>query len=68
MLMAGPYREQPDRYIDNFNGAGERTIVGINREVLGQRKDGTTFPPVRRQGNDEEGSVFVVTIQDPRAE
>jgi two-component system sensor kinase FixL len=40
MLMPGLYREEHDSYIDNFNQTGERKIIGIGREVLGQRNDG----------------------------
>jgi PAS domain S-box-containing protein len=37
MLMPGPYRDEHDRYIDNFQRTGERKIIGIGREVVGQR-------------------------------
>jgi two-component system sensor kinase FixL len=44
ILMPSPYREQHDAYIDRYLATGERRIIGIGRIVVGQRRDGTTFP------------------------
>jgi two-component system sensor kinase FixL len=44
MLMPSPYRENHDGYIERYLGTGERRIIGIGRLVVGQRKDGSTFP------------------------
>ena len=44
MLMPSPYREQHDGYLKRYLTTGERRIIGTDRVVVGQRKDGSTFP------------------------
>ncbi len=44
MLMPDPYREAHDSYLERYLTTGERRIIGIGRVVVGERKDGSTFP------------------------
>jgi len=44
MLMPSPYREAHDGYLTRYLTTGERRIIGIGRVVVGQRRDGSTFP------------------------
>lgn len=44
ILMPSPHREAHDSYLDRYYRTGERRIIGTGRVVLGERRDGTTFP------------------------
>ncbi len=44
ILMPSPYRDMHDNYMKHYRDTGEQRVIGVGREVLGQRKDGSTFP------------------------
>lgn len=44
VLMPLPYSAEHDRYITDYLKSGKARIIGIGREVVGKRKDGSLFP------------------------
>src|SRR5258705_511017 len=67
MLMPEPYRHEHDGYVANYLDSRKPKIIGIGREVVGLRADGSTFPmdlsvgEAKHQGG---GSIFVGIIRD----
>jgi len=44
LLMPAPYRDEYGNYLKRYKETGETRMIGTRRELLGQRKDGATFP------------------------
>lgn len=65
-LMPTPDRERHDEYIGNYMATGERKVIGLGREVLGMRRDGSVFPmhlgvsELRLPG----GACFIGVVRD----
>jgi two-component system, LuxR family, sensor kinase FixL len=66
ILMPAPYRESHDSYLERYRTTGERRIIGIGRVVVGQRKDGSTFPMELAVGEMKSGDrrFFTGFIRD----
>ena len=66
ILMPSPYRENHDGYMQRYLTTGERRIIGIGRVVVGQRKDGSTFPMELAVGEMKSGDrrFFTGFIRD----
>jgi two-component system sensor kinase FixL len=44
ILMPKPDKQQHDEYLERYQRTGHAHIIGIGREVVGQKKDGSQFP------------------------
>ncbi len=66
ILMPSPYREEHDAYLERYRKTGERKIIGIGRVVVGERKDGSTFPLELSVGEVKTGTqrLFTGFIRD----
>ena len=66
LLMPQTYSLHHDNYVKNFLRTGERKIIGVGREVVGLRKDGSTFPMDLSVGEARQDgeSIFVGIIHD----
>ncbi|WP_142847420.1 PAS-domain containing protein [Telmatospirillum sp. J64-1] len=66
MLMPHPHSRDHDDYLRRYLETGEARIIGLGRQVQGQRKDGTIFPlelavsELRREGE----LTFIGVVRD----
>jgi two-component system sensor kinase FixL len=70
ILMPEPWRAEHDGYLERYGRTGIPHIIGIGREVEGQRKDGTRFPAFLSVGRVAEADPprFVGFVRDVTAE
>lgn len=61
LLMPEPYRSGHDGYIERYVDTGEKRIIGIDRVVVGRRKDGSTFPMKLAVGEMRSGGTLYFT-------
>ncbi|MDX8380367.1 MAG: PAS domain S-box protein [Gallionella sp.] len=66
MLMPSPYREAHDGYLAHYIHTDEKKVIGIGREVQGQRKNGTVFSMDLAVGEMHRGKrrSFTGTVRD----
>ena len=66
MLMPPPYSDEHNEYLRKYLETGERRLIGIGREVVGWRKDGTTVPLELSVGEMNQGGThaFVGIMRD----
>ena len=67
MLMPEPDRSRHDGYLHSYVTTNVSKVMGIGRDVLGRRKDGTVFPLALRMSelpNADAGRRFVGSVRD----
>jgi two-component system sensor kinase FixL len=66
ILMPSPHREEHDGYLERYERTGERRIIGIGRIVVGERRDGSTFPMELAVGEmaRKDGRYFTGFVRD----
>lgn len=61
ILMASPYKQQHDGYLERYHRTGEKRIIGIGRTVEARRKDGSIFPMELAVGEVRIGATHIFT-------
>ncbi|MBF0277748.1 MAG: PAS domain S-box protein [SAR324 cluster bacterium] len=61
MLMPSPYQQEHDQYLSSYLESGKKKIIGIGREAMGLRKDGSVFPLVLGVSEVKVGEEIIFT-------
>ncbi|WP_348944260.1 PAS domain S-box protein [Chitinibacter sp. FCG-7] len=66
IMMPDPYQSEHDGYLSRYLREGNPHVIGKGREVMGRKKDGSTFPMHLSVGRMEVGGepMFVGIIVD----
>ncbi|WP_051304688.1 PAS domain S-box protein [Chitinilyticum litopenaei] len=66
LIMPQPYHSEHDGYLSRYLREGQPHVIGKGREVVGRKKDGSTFPMHLSVGRMEVGGapMFVGIIVD----
>lgn len=66
MLMPEPFHGEHHQYLKNYLTTGHAKILGVGREVMGKRKDGSVFPMDLAVGEMRVGNerMFVGSCRD----
>ena len=63
VLMPAPYESEHDGYLANYLDTGDKKVIGIGREVVGRRKDGSSFP-LDLAVSESQGGIFTGIVRD----
>lgn len=64
ILMPPPFRDEHDGYLEHYHQTGVAKIIGIGREVVAQRKDGSVFPVELAVSNVDHLDLFTGILRD----
>ncbi len=70
VLMARHDREHHDQYLDRYHATKKPHIIGIGREVMGKKSDGTEFPlrlAVSEVKIDDDKTIYTGILHDVSA-
>lgn len=69
LLMPSPDCDRHDSYIANYLRSGRPQIIGVGREVIGKRRDGSVFPMFLSVSETEtDRRLFVGLVRDLSAQ
>ena len=66
ILMPDPCHSEHDGYLAAYKATGQAKVIGIGREVIGRRKDGSTFPMDLAVGESrrDRGHLYTGIVRD----